>query len=48
MAILILAALMAFGGFAITIPRLILDEWIQRRRSLEVGPNPNASFWKGN
>jgi hypothetical protein len=47
MHILILAALMAFGGYAITIPRLIFDEWMEKRRSLEEGSNPNALFWKG-
>jgi hypothetical protein len=47
MHIFILAALMAFGGYAITIPRLIFDEWVQKRRSLEEGSNPNALFLKG-
>ncbi len=45
MIVFIIAAIMAFGGYAITIPLLIHDEWVQwRARSQE----RKSSFFRRN
>lgn len=45
MIILIIAAVMAFGGYAITIPLLIHDEWVQWRARSQV---QKSSFFRRN